>query len=223
LLLPEYNHQVAFAALADVKQILGYTDDDPVRDAKLQHNLDVVESWAAGQRWRLSDTGPQMETYWDISEDATLSLPDDDSTITKVKVYEYPSSYGVPLSPISLGLGHGYDITNDGRIILRPVLQMSPFEGASAQRRLRQYSRVEVHYIGTGIIPQAVTEGIAFLAAGYTIDGPRALKGIKSERIGDYSYTLGDQPGDEVGVPSYVARANWLLVPFMHRQRVMVI
>lgn len=193
------------------------SQDDAIRVA-----LEAVESWAESRFAHLTKEGSNVETYFDIPEDATLPLPSDDLTVTKVKVYEYPSSNGTPLSPIQLGLGHGYDMTDNGRLILRPTLVVSPFEGAVASRNIRVYSRVEVFYIGTGVIPKALTEGIAFLAAGHYTDGPRALRGLQSERIGDYSYTL--NPGsDEEGQPSFVARAAWFLTPFMRKQRVRVV
>lgn len=215
---------MALASLDDVKRVLRFTDSDPQRDAQLQADLDAVESWAEMHLWRLSQIGAQVETYFDIPEDATLHLPAADVTVTLVKAFEHPSSVGVPLSAIELGLGHGYDISADGKLILRPILTVSPFEGATAQRRMRTYARVEVHYQGTGVIPQAVTEGIAFLAAGYWQDGPRALSGLRSEKIGDYSYSLGGGSSSSVSedTPSFVTRALWLLTPFLKRQRVSV-
>ena len=212
---------MALASLADVKRILRLTDDNPTRDAEIRAALDAVESWAESALWKISLPGAQCEVYWDIPEDATLFLPAADVTVTRVKVFEYPSSAGVPLSPIELGLGHGYDLDDDARLMLRPTLYYSPFEGAGGQRRLRTYSRVEVHYIGTGVVPRAVTEGIAFLAAGYWKDGFRALTGLTSERIGDYSYTLGEiKPGESA---PYVTQAMWFLRRFLRKQKVRVI
>ena len=71
------------------------------------------------------------------------------------------------------------------------------------------------------MVPRAITEGIAFLAAGHWQDGPRALQGLTSERIGDYSYTLGDV-GKDGGTSSFEARALFFLKPFLKRQRVAV-
>ena len=212
---------MALASLDDVKTVLRLTDVDATRDAQIQSSLDAVDSWAETHLWRISRIGAQMETYYDVYEDATLHLPAADVTVTVVRVFEYPSSSGIPLSPIELGLGSGYDITDDGRLLLRPTLLVSPFEGATAQRHLRVYARVEVHYEGTGVVPRAITEGIAFLAAGHWQDGPRALQGLTSERIGDYSYTLGDV-GKDGGTSSFEARALFFLKPFLKRQRVAV-
>ena len=155
--------------------------------------------------------------------DATLYLPGGDITVTAVKVYEYPAAAGIILTTGELGLGHGYDIDDDSRLILRPLLFTSPFEGANASRLLRIYAKVEVYYEGTGITPRAVTEGVAFLAAGYWKDGPRALIGLTGEKIGDYSYTLGSGgAASQGGVAEYVAQAEWFLTPFLKRARVQV-
>jgi hypothetical protein len=164
-----------------------------------------------------------MLTKFDVSEDATIRLPSDDVTVTLLRVYEYPSSYGIPLSPIELGLGHGYDLTDDGCVILRPTLAFSPFEGATSQRRLRQYSRVEIHYIGTGEVPAAVTKGIAYLAAGWHTDELRSMQGLASERMGDYQYTIKPIDGPD-GIASFWDRGMLLLNPYLnYENRVAVI
>lgn len=205
---------MAFASLDDVKRILRITDTDDERDAGIQGALDAIDAWALRRLPDFTLEGAQMEVYFDMPEDATLRLPADDIVVTEVRVFEYPSSGGVPLSPIELGLGHGYDIDNRGNLMLRPTLFVSPFEGAGAWRKLRVYHRVEIHYTATGIVPRDVTEGVAFLAAGYWKDGPRALQGLTSERIGDYSYTLGNT-GGAAGEPEYVGQARFFLGPYL--------
>ena len=212
---------MALASLDDVKRVLRLTDADTNRDAQLRGALDAVESWAERRLWNTSRAGSQVETYHDVFEDAALTLPAADVVVTKVKVYEYPGSVGAPLSPVSLAHGTGYDVTADGRLLLRADLTVTPFEGAVAQRPLRCYARVEVFYEGTGVVPRALTEGIAFLAAGYWQDGPRALTGLTGERIGDYSYTAaGNTAGDEE--PDFVARALFFLEDFLRHGRVAV-
>jgi len=211
------------ASVADVRRILQIPSDNvnEERDARLRAALDAVESHFRSKLKGISQPGPQMETFFDVYEDATLRMPAVDVTVTKVNVYEYPSSIGIPLSPIELGLGHGYDLTDDGCVILRPTLAFSPFEGATAQRRMRAYSRVEVHYIGTGIIPKDITEGIAYIAAGWYTDGPRALTGLTAEKIGDYSYTIGGGMTPD-GIPSFWDRGMLILKEFLNKDRVMV-
>jgi hypothetical protein len=211
-----------FATLDDVKRILRISDTNTARDAQLRASLDAIESWASTKTWKIPKEGPNIETYFDIYEDAAIELPGRDVVVTAVKVYEYPSSAGIAISPVSLGLGHGYEITGDGRLLLRPLLDISPFEGAVARRFLRCYSRVEVFYNGSGAVPRALTEGIAFLAAGHWQDGPRALSGLSGEKIGDYSYTLRVRESAVSDNPSFIARAEWMLSPFLKNSRVTV-
>lgn len=214
---------MAYASLDDLKRVLRIPSDsvNEDRDAQLRGALDAVNSWAE-DALTISKDGPGFEMYFDVSEDASLKLPAADVVVTTVKVFEYPSSFGVPLSPIELGLGHGYDLTSTGLLILRPSLFVSPFEGASAERRLRQYSRVEINYIGTGVVPRRVAEGVAFLAAGWWQDGPRVLQGLTSEKIGDYAYTIGGANDSNAQDPGFVQRAKFMLGRDFKRQRVTV-
>jgi hypothetical protein len=215
----------SLASIDDVNRILGYaTGDDPTRDSKLRAELDAVESWADGALWKISAEGPQVEVYFDIPEDGTLYLPANDITVTKVKIVPYAAgddSFFYIFVNSEAGNLNGYDITDDGRLFLRPMRTVAPFEGVRADRLLRTYARVEVHYIGTGVVPRAVSEGVAFLSAGYHRYGPKVLDGMKSERIGDYSYTLaGSTTGEEL---PYLQQARFFLNRFMRKQRVRVI
>jgi hypothetical protein len=213
------------ASLDDVNRILGYTTgDNATRDAKVRAELNAVESWADDALWKISAEGQNVEVFFDVAEDATLIMPAGDCTVTKVKIYPYASGndsfFYLYVNSMS-STGQGYDLDDDGRLILRPMMTFMPFEGARADRLLRYYARVEVHYIGTGVIPPAVSEGIAFLAAGYHRYGPKVLDGLKSERIGDYSYTLGGvQPGETL---PYLEQAQFFLRKYLRKQRVRVI
>ena len=212
---------MALASLDDVKRILRFTNDDDVRDAQLQAALDAVESVMEPKLKGIGRSGSLSADFFDVREDATLHLNDPSAVVTLVEVFEAPSVSGVPLSPISLGVGEGYDVTDEGGVLLRPVLTFQPFEGALASRLVGYYSRVTVHYQGSGQVPAAVTEGVAYLAAGYWKDGPRALSGIKREKIGKYEYEL--QNASTNDDPSYVPRAMWFLDDYLAKQRVTVV
>jgi hypothetical protein len=215
----------ALASVDDVNRVLGYTTgDNPERDSKVRAELDAVESWADGALWKISAEGPNVEVYFDVPEDSTLFLPANDITVTKVKIIPYAAgddSFFYIFVNSEAGNLNGYDVTDDGRLILRPLRTVTPFEGVRADRLLRTYARVEVHYIGTGVVPRGVTEGIAFLAAGYHTFGPKVLDGMKSEKIGDYSYTLAGTGSGEA-LP-YMTQAHFFLHRFMRKQRVRVI
>lgn len=209
---------MALASLDDVNRVLRYTTgEDTTRDARVRAALAAIESRMEGQLKNIGREGSWVETFFDTYEDATLYLPAQDATVTLVKVFDYPSSEGTLLDWIGLGRGHGYDLTDEGAVILRPALFVEPFEGAIASRPLKVYSRVEVHYQGTGQIPKAVTEGIALLAAEYYKNAPLTVGRLKSEKIGDYQYTVAE---DEAGEESDAfKRAMWFLHPYMGRKR----
>jgi hypothetical protein len=215
----------ALATLEDVNRILGYTTgDNTARDAKVRAELAAIESWAETSLWKISAEGPNVEVYFDVVEDATLYLPAGDITVTKVKIVPYASGddgfYFIYVNSSS-STGQGYDLDDQGRLMLRPAKTFAPFEGARGSRLLNTYARVEVHYEGTGVIPRAVTEGVAYLTAGYHAYGPKALAAIKSEKIGDYSYTLaGAGPGETL---PYLDQALFFLKRFIKTQRVRVI
>jgi hypothetical protein len=207
-----------YASVADVKRILQLTDTS--QDEAIRVALAAVESWAQPLLGNLTVTGDQSEMYYDVREDATLYLPQADVVVTCVRVHGSGNWWPGETWPWDLGYGRNYDVTDDGRVLLRPFTLYAPFEGAWAQRQIRTFDRVEVFYTASGRVPPAVTEGIAFIAAGYHKDGPRALTGLTSERIGDYSYTLGDAAGTS-GEGGYVGRGMFFLQNYLPRARVM--
>ncbi len=219
---------MAFASVDDVNRVLGYTTgDDTVRDAQLRAKLSAVESWAEKQGWALSERGAQVASFYDVVEDATLHLPVSDATVTKVTVYSSP--FIESARDLVLGTASpGYELLDDGVVALRPSFWVEPFEGALAARFIRTHSRVDIHYIGTGIVPPAVTEGIAWLTAAYHVQGGAGsalLNGITSEKIGDYSYTRGSTSSSSSkssSDPDYLGEAMWWLRPFMRTSHVAV-
>ena len=214
---------MAYASVADVKRVLGLTDTDDARDAAIRASLHAVESWLDTQGLKLTSRGPQVHTFYDVPEDATLHLPASDVVVTKVTVY--PTPYWDSARDLVLGtVSPGYELIGNGVVVLRPSLWVEPFAGAYAMRTLRVHSKVDVHFVGTGVIPHAVTEGVAWLAAGHWKTGPDVLRDLKSEKIGDYTYTLGSGGGGDVGKdePSFVTRARFFLDPFMVTSHVAV-
>lgn len=215
---------MSLASVADVKRILRISASSvsAERDAHLAAGLEAIEAWASS-RIEVGKEGANVEVYRDVREDATLHLPSSDLVVTAVRVFE--ASDDALLTPAELSGGQGYELDDEGRLILRPVMWYSPFEGAYAQRTARYYRRVEVHYVGSGVVPKDVTEGIAFLAAGYYEYGPKILSALTSEKIGDYSYTIGavGSGGSTGGDMPYLAQGLFFLRDHMKKQRVAVV
>lgn len=211
------------ASLADVKRVLQLTDDNEARDAQLRASLAAIDDWISPSFEKLTLDGPQVEVFWDVYEDATLHMPATDVTITRVRAFYSPVAFEDEPVPSEMTLGSGFDLTDQGDILLRPSLAVQPFEGAYATRQLRVYSRVEVHYIGTGVVPRSVSEGVALLAAGYWKEGPAILSSITHEKIGDYEYwTNAGGTTSGAAVPAYVTRAMEFLNARKPKARVSV-
>ncbi len=212
-----------YASLEDVKRALRIAEDsiDEARDAQLRASLAAVESRFEPLLRHLTKSGLAVEAYFDIAEDATLRLPSQDATVLKVRVFT-PDAIDMR---VSMDGTPGYEVTDNGEVILRPGIGVSPLPGASATRYLRHYGRVEIYYESTGVVPRAVTEGIAFLTAGWFTDGPRTLKSVVQEKIGDYSSTLEGIPGTQQWATqrSYVQQGMWMLDPYLRRSRVQVV
>lgn len=207
------------ASLDDVKRILRVSNVDETRDAHLRAALAAVEDWIAPQLAGLTAEGQQVEVFFDVYEDATLHMPAKDATVLRVKVFYGPNtSESIPQS-MEMSLGSGYNLDNEGRVMLRPNMFLQPFEGAVASRPLRMYNRVEVLYYSTGVVPPAVTEAVALLTAGYYQEGPQLLNSIVREKIGDYEYWTNESTTANAPAP-YVVRAMQLLNGRRRRNRV---
>jgi hypothetical protein len=81
------------------------------------------------------------------------------------------------------------------------------------------WPRVEVDYVWAGDVPPAVREGVALTAANFLVTLPQLASGLRSERIGDYSYTFSDKDL-EAAIPR---RALQLMRPWLRRPRVWVV
>ncbi len=209
---------MALASLDDVNRILGFTTgSDTTRDAKVRAALAAIESWAEPRLRHVGQEGSFVHSVFDVHEDATLWLPVRDAVVTLVRVYDYPSVTG--LNQFVSGIDKGYELTDDGGVILRPLTRVEVFDRAYADRLPKTYARVDVHYQTAGQVPRAVTEGVAILAAGHYKD-PGVLGSLKSERIGDYSYTNAED--SETDEPSFVKRGMWWLTPYLRKKRVAV-
>lgn len=211
----------SFASVDDVNRILGFTTgDDEARDAKLRAALEAVESVMEG-KLRPFTTGNAVAVHRDIPAGSSIGLPGPEVTVTAVR--------------IDGSFVEDYDVT-DGSVILR-ALWLWPYsaDGWSARgdgppiygaplmgTPERVYRTVEIFYTGTSVIPKAVTEGIAFLAAGYHAHGPAILGGLYSEKIGDYSYTRSAPRAQPGQAPEYVETAMFFLKDFFKGARVSV-
>lgn len=212
---------MALATVEDVRRMLKIPESsvDDERDRQLADALDAASSWVSNRlRQRYDESTGGTYTAYDHLETDEILLPRVGCTVTEVRVTLHDDSY------LTLGDAHvltsdQYDVIeglNGNDIIrLRPSMTFAPFEGAVAQRYPRLYRKVEIDWEppdSGDLVPAAVRDATALLAAGMWKTAPRLAGGIKSEKIGDYSYTLDDLKGGEGS--DYWSQAMRLLRPF---------
>jgi len=179
---------VALAALSDVKRVLRITTEDATRDTELTAKLAVAEEWfRIRARGEFDDTAPATAQFWSIRYGTVVHLPIPGSTVTAVRA-------GSATDPSTLG-SDSYSVMDDRRVRVgridpwpRDPREQEPLGWAERP----YYELVEIDYTPPSV-SVAVRDGIASIAAAMwkrSGGGETGSQNIKSEKIGDYSYTL---------------------------------
>jgi len=178
---------MALASLADVKRTLQLPETTTEEDSQLTKALQVAEDWMTRVylRYNYSST---VKKFWDVREDEDLFLPEG-ATVVSVQVQTSPNG-----TLRTLGAAE-YDV-EDNRVRLRPSIYEYPYPTTGtdtfvAKRVLGTNNRVDITYSGV-TVPSPVRDATAGLAAWVWQSQPITTKGITSESIGDYSYSLSD-------------------------------
>jgi hypothetical protein len=204
---------VALATVADVKRVL---KNASIPDADLVPYLEDATEWVErvyGRDWDAS--GAQTETFYNVRQGAIVALKDESPTSITVTGYGAPGSAGTVLVENT-----GYMVMSRGRIQLAFIRSASlPLTGVRPEELEAvppyTWSRLVVAYTASGVVPAPVREAVALIAAASYRQSEDDVSGIKSERLGDYSYSRGE--GSEVVVPK---RARTRLAPYSGRRRV---
>ena len=144
-----------------------------------------------GRSWLVSPDEEVTDTFYNVREGAILYLTDYDAPQDAVVVTTYRQG---ATSGTVLVADVQYQVMSKGRVQLfhgRTILvgepeSLQPFTSGII---IGMLSKVTVTYMPSGTIPQLVKDITAQLAAVMYTQGPAAISGIISERIGDYSYT----------------------------------
>lgn len=180
---------MALAALSDVKRVLRITTEDATRDAELTAKLAVAEEWfRIRSRGEFDETAPAEAEYYAIRYGSILHLPVPGSTVTAVRA-------GSATGPATLG-SDSYTVMDDRRVRIgridpwpRDPREQEPLGWSERP----YYEKVEIDYTPPATVSVAVRDGIASIAAAMwkrSGGGETGSQNIKSEKIGDYSYTL---------------------------------
>lgn len=217
---------MALATVEDVRRMLKIPESsvDDERDRQLESALEAAESWVHVRlRQRFDEETGGTHTAYDHRETDEILLPRIGCSVTEVRVTLGSEIDLVAMADSATLTADQYDVIsglNGPRAIrLRPSMIIAPFEGAVAERIPRTFRKVEIDWeppSSGDLVPAAVRDATALLAAGMWKVAPRLTAGIKSEKIGDYSYTLDDLKGGEGS--DYWSQAMRILRPFIRRK-----
>lgn len=181
---------MALASVDDVKRALGHPVAD---DEALSHYLETADSYVRPLLQSYDVSGVQSEWYYNVRGTESVRLPLRRAAVPTVRVYELHDSAPRVLGPSE------YYVTDD-RVVL--VLGSDELE------------KVEVQWSSAGIaVPAAVRDAVALTAAALYRRFPKLSSGMRSERIGSYSYTLNDKDVERVMPPM----ARDLIRPYRSR------
>ena len=117
----------------------------------------------------------------------------------------------------SAPITNGTTVIPPRKIRCHPTYFDVPFEGAVAAHIPDNWSRVEIDYVPTGVVPPPVRDATALTAATAYLRGPVTSSGLTTERLGDYMWStrnFRDASGANEVIPE-VAKA--LLRPWKRR------
>ena len=197
------------ATIDDVRAVLRLRDPALADDADLARVLAVAASWLEPKlRTSYSATGGVIQEFHERA-DEVVRLPVPGAAVTQVAVW-----YADTSAPSVLTSGIEYLVTSSGVRLYGQRYPVGDLRYAPVDVGIRSYPRVEVTWTSAASVPEALREGVALFAASLWATLPKLSSGMRSERIGDYSYTLGDKDVDEALPPKAAA----LLKPFMRRK-----
>ena len=166
---------MALASVADVVRVLGLPaleEGDP-RTAAIEKALEAVESYIIPKLKPFTTEGSTTIRY-NVAGDELIPLPVPGSAVSEVRTFLSPGFFGQSV----LVLGTDYALTDSGIRLF----------GDHATT----YDRLEIDWTYGGGVPAAVRDGVALAAGALWRGQPAVASGLKSERIGDYSYTVSD-------------------------------
>lgn len=207
---------MALATLTDVRRVLRITTDDVFRDAALQAALDATEEWfRARSGWQYDEDGNGTAKFYAIPSGGSIRLPLAPATVTAVRM----APAGTPDSLWAdsfTSLSTGSWQLQRGR-----TLRLKDWRSLGIGGGTYSAWDVEVDYTAPVLASRSVRDGVARLAAADwmgTGGGGDSVSGITSEKIGDYSYTIGSSGASDV-VDASQLRSDGLRIlrPFLGR------
>lgn len=204
------------ATVADVRRALALRNPAVVDDDTLKYYLNVAASWLE-PKIPPYDTASGTSVFYNANREGLLYLPVSSAQVTAVRGYDDNTASATVMSAAKWDY-----VAEDGAVrLLRGALgnlQDPRYFTPPLDTLTTQWARVEVDWVNSADVPWAVREGVALFAAALYQTNSKLTGGMRSERIGDYSYTLNDKDADDV-MPQ---RARKLLKPYMRKRRIFV-
>lgn len=97
---------------------------------------------------------------------------------------------GFPQASGSAPITNGTVLFGARHIRLHPTFFDVPFEGAVSMHLPDNWSRIEIDYIPTGVVPTPVRDAAALTAASLYLRGPISASGFTMEKLGDYMWSI---------------------------------
>lgn len=203
---------MALATLDDVKRWL---KDPTAKDEDLQSWLESVTEWVKrvyNANW--DATGTVTETFHRVLQDALLKLKDEAPSAVVVKIYGTPDDLAT-----TLVVNTNYTIEARGHIRLLYARYQTPvgFDEAVVEIPPGLLARVEVTYTASNVVPKPVRDAVACIVAANYAQAGRAVSGLQSENLGDYSYSKADESDEALLLPRI---ALTYLAPYRRTKRV---
>lgn len=218
LTTPIYHNTSAatLATLSDVQRVLQYATLTSAQVEQLQEALEVADALLRGKLQSL-DSSSGTAVYHHAVPGAGLPLPVNGAAVTEVRTYLTPDADPVILTADLFQ-------TAETHVLLERRLWDMPWPYGYGSQPIDGtdlvVARVEVDWTYTGGIPKPVRDAVALTTGALWSQGPKFVSGLRSERIGDYSYTIGNPgAGEDALIPS---AALSLIKPYLKRRSVFV-
>lgn len=205
------------ATLSDVQRVLQYATLTSAQVEQLQEALEVADALLR-VKLQTFDSSSGTAAYYHSVPGAGLNLPVNGAAVTAVRTYLTPDADPILLTADLFQVA-------DTHVLLERRLWDMPWPYGYGTQLVEGtdlvVARVEVDWTYTGGIPKPVRDAVALTTGALWSQGPKFVSGLKSERIGDYSYTLG---GGGVGEQDALipAAALSLVKPYLKRRSVFV-
>jgi hypothetical protein len=209
--------------LASFKDVLRYLADKSATEYDVEPFLEAADEWVrriTGGNWDAPADTRVTDSFWHVRPGDFLNLKTEDPTDVEVRLFIMPTDEGTPID------GSLYSVMSRGRIRLVPIATLLQFM-SNVRPEVRDtleiitpglFARVEVSYLPTGKVPFSIREAVAMIAAFSFQNVDVDMSAMRSESMGDYSYTLETgADGERIVIPK---RASRYLRPFRRTKRV---